>query len=86
MCSSDLRSIAESLERSQSRVRELEESLAESERQLQTLTGSNNRLTEENNEQYSHFKSQMNELVAARQRLAQLESQVEMMKDEELRR
>lgn len=71
------RSIAESLEQSQNRVRELEECLEETERRLQVLTGSHNRLTEEHNEQYSHFKEQMNELVAARQRLAHLQSQAE---------
>ena len=71
------RSIAESLEQSQTRVRELEEYLADTERRLQVLTGSHYRLTEEHNEQYSHFKEQMSELVAARQRLAHLQSQAE---------
>jgi len=71
------RSIAETLKQSQTRVRELEECLVETERRLQVLTGSHNRLTEEHNEQYGHFKEQMNELVTARQRLAHLQSQAE---------
>ncbi len=71
------RSIAESLEQAQTRIRELEDQLNYIERKHQTLHDSNNRLSQENQEQYDHFKSQMNELVAARQRLAQLQSQAE---------
>lgn len=71
------RAIAESLEQAQTRIRELEDQLSHSERKHQTLHDSNNRLSQENQEQYDHFKAQMNELVAARQRLAQLQSQAE---------
>lgn len=71
------RSIAESLEQANTRIRELEEQLERSERHRETLNDSHHRLTEENQEQYNHFKAQMNELVAARQRLAHLESQAE---------
>jgi chromosome segregation ATPase len=71
------RSIAEALEQANTRIRELEEQLEQSERHRESLNNSHHRLTEENQEQYNHFKTQMNELVAARQRLAHLDSQAE---------
>jgi chromosome segregation ATPase len=71
------RSIAEALEQANTRIRELEEQLEQSERYRESLNNSHHRLTEENQEQYNHFKTQMNELVAARQRLAHLDSQAE---------
>lgn len=71
------RAVAEALEGAQTRIRELEEQVTISARRHQSLHDTNNRLTEENQEQYSHFKEQMNELVAARTRLAQLQSQAE---------
>jgi hypothetical protein len=71
------RSVAEALEGAQTRIRELEEQLTDAERRRQMLSDSNDRLTEENQEQYNHFKAQMTELTAARQRLAQLKSQAE---------
>ena len=71
------RAIAESLEQAQTRIRELEDQLNRIERKHQALHDSNNRLSQENQEQYDHFKAQMSELVAARQRLAQLQSQAE---------
>jgi chromosome segregation ATPase len=71
------RSIAEALEQANTHIRELEEQLEQSERHRESLNNSHHRLTEENQEQYNHFKTQMNELVAARQRLAHLDSQAE---------
>jgi chromosome segregation ATPase len=71
------RSKAEALEQANTRIRELEEQLEDSERHRESLNNSHHRLTEENEEQYNHFKTQMNELVAARQRLAHLDSQAE---------
>ncbi len=71
------RSKAEALEQTNTRIRELEEQLEDSERHRESLNNSHHRLTEENEEQYNHFKTQMNELVAARQRLAHLDSQAE---------
>jgi chromosome segregation ATPase len=71
------RSNAEALEQANTRIRELEEQLEDSERHRESLNNSHHRLTEENEEQYNHFKTQMNELVAARQRLAHLDSQAE---------
>ena len=71
------RSIAEALEQANTRIRELEEQLEQSERHRESLNNSHHRLTEENQEQYNHFKTQMNELVTARQRLAHLDSQAE---------
>ncbi len=72
------RSIAEALELAQTQIRELEEQLKESERRRQLLNDSYNRLVDEHQEQYSHFKEQMSELTNARQRLAHLQSQVEV--------
>ena len=54
-----------------------EEQLSAEEHRRQSMADSHHRLTEENHEQYEHFRDQMNELKEARQRLAQYESQSE---------
>jgi len=71
------RSVAEALEGAQTRIRELEEQLEQMERRHRSLHDAHERLTEENEDQYSQFKSQMSELTAARQRIAQMQSQAE---------
>ena len=71
------RSRAALLEKAQTRIRELEEQLSTEEQRRQSMADSHHRLTEENHEQYQHFREQMSELKEARQRLAQYESQSE---------
>lgn len=71
------RTLSEQLEHAKTRIRELEEQLSVEEQRRQSLTDSHHRLTEENHEQYQHFREQMSELKEARQRLAQYESQSE---------
>lgn len=71
------RSRAEQFEQAQTRIRELEEQLTLEEQRRQSMADSNHRLTEENHEQFEHFREQMNELKEARLRLAQYESQSE---------
>lgn len=68
------RSIVESQQQLQTRTRELEEQLTIAEQRRQSLTESNTRLAEENQEQYAQFKAQLAELNGARSRLAQFES------------